>query len=262
MRNGELKRRQGGFTYIFLLFVVALGGVLLATAGQLWWMNSKRDKEEELLYAGRQIRQAIESYYRASPQAQGNVQSPALPGSKGEYPRDLADLLEDRRFSPPLRHLRRLYVDPIAGSKDWGVIKVGDRIVGIHSLSTEKPLKQSKFPPGCESFSGAERYSEWGFRADANAADVTLARDIDRNGNSASAPLLSEATAPSPQIREVPSDPMEPATPPPPPFDPSRSVQCNLAFGKARLACLGGPPENNAACIAAAQANREVCRGG
>ncbi|RTL51413.1 MAG: type II secretion system protein, partial [Rhodocyclaceae bacterium] len=56
--------RNRGFTYVMLLFAVALSGVLLAAAGQLWHTNVQREKEADLLFAGRQIRQAIESYYQ------------------------------------------------------------------------------------------------------------------------------------------------------------------------------------------------------
>ena len=143
----EMKRRQGGFSYLFLLFLVALLGVTLVASTQASWIESKRDKEAELLFAGHEIRKAIDSYYKAIPTRPGagaqalaqisradarqDSMQPAensgvvLP--KGEYPRQIEDLLEDRRFTPPLRHLRRQYVEPVTGSMEWGLVQEGGR---------------------------------------------------------------------------------------------------------------------------------------
>ena len=52
-----------------------------------------------------------------------------------------------------LRHLRRLYRDPLTGSADWGVVKGPDGgVIGVYSQAPGKPLKQDGFPPA------------WGFR--------------------------------------------------------------------------------------------------
>jgi len=47
-------RRQRGFTYLTVLFIVAilLGG--LAMVGEVWETSAKRDKEAELLFVGNQ----------------------------------------------------------------------------------------------------------------------------------------------------------------------------------------------------------------
>lgn len=170
MPNCSLKTSQTGFTYVFLLFLVALGGVMLATAGQTWWMNSKRDKEEELLFAGRQIREAIESYCRAVPsqgKANGGQAQMAQPS---QFPRSLEDLLEDRRHYPPMRHLRRIFIDPVTGSKEWGLIREGERLVGVHSLSAGKPLRTNGFLLVEKEFASAATYQGWRFIANPNAA--------------------------------------------------------------------------------------------
>ena len=55
-------RPQGGFTYLGVLFAVALMGVLLAGLGEVWHTAVRRDKESELLFNGEQIRLALISY--------------------------------------------------------------------------------------------------------------------------------------------------------------------------------------------------------
>lgn len=143
-------RRLRGFTYIGLLVVVVLIGIGLAAAGQVWSTTAKRERERDLLFVGGQFRQAIGSYFEASP------------GVK-QYPRKLEELLQDQRFPVVKRHLRKIYLDPITGSRDWGLVMVGDRIVGVHSRSDDKPLKIANFPPEDSSFAGSAAYSDWQF---------------------------------------------------------------------------------------------------
>lgn len=49
-------RQQKGFTYLGLLFVVALMGIALAATGSLWVVERQREREQELLFVGDQIR--------------------------------------------------------------------------------------------------------------------------------------------------------------------------------------------------------------
>ena len=141
---------ERGFTYIGVLIFVAIAGVALAGTGELWSTAAKRENEAQLLFVGGEFRRAIGSYYESSP------------GQK-QFPERLEDLLEDRRFPVVRRHLRRLYPDPITGAPKWGLIKHGERIIGIHSLSEDKPLKQANFRPEDEVFAGIGAYSGWRF---------------------------------------------------------------------------------------------------
>lgn len=136
-----------------LLAIVAIMGILLAATGEVWRTTSQRDKEAELLFVGQQIRKAILSYRDNSPVG------------VREYPRTLADLLEDKRFPYPVRHLRKLYRDPMTPSGQWGYLMMGDRIIGVHSLSEATPLRQANFPPGLEMFAGSATYRQWVFAA-------------------------------------------------------------------------------------------------
>lgn len=150
--------RQRGFTYLGLLFAVALAGIALAGTGVLWHLESRREKEKELLFIGEQYRQAIGSYYDKSPS-----------GIK-QYPEKLDELIEDKRFPTPLRHLRRLYRDPMMADGEWELIRQQDRIIGVASRSQEKPVKIGGFAVDLQDFEGAERYADWRFVSNGSSA--------------------------------------------------------------------------------------------
>ncbi|WP_137823242.1 type II secretion system protein [Pseudomonas sp. D(2018)] len=149
MRTGEQ-----GFTYLGVLFLVMLMGMGLAGAGQLWSTASQRARERDLLWVGSQYAQALRSYYRVSP-------------GVAQYPAALDDLLEDNRFPQTVRHLRRLYADPLTGNTDWGLIRSFDgRIAGVYSQSRQRPMKLAHFPAQWVEFEGMTRYADWRFVAE------------------------------------------------------------------------------------------------
>lgn len=148
-------RRQAGYTYLFLLFAVAIGGLVLAATGQVWHTQAVREKEAELLFAGGQYRRALASYHRVA----GNGIAPG-----GEWPRTLEDLVSDGRCIPlPCRHLRRGYRDPLTGGAEWGLVKAGGRIVGVFSLAGGEPIKKGGFADADGGFAGAGSYRQWRF---------------------------------------------------------------------------------------------------
>jgi len=164
-----LRPGQRGFTYLFLLFLIAGAGLLLTIAGQLWSLESQREKEKELLFAGQQIRQAIQSYHQVQPPSGNDGNNASL--AMGQYPRKLEELLEDTRFFPPLHHLRRLYIEPFSGSKEWGLIRSGEAIIGVHSQSPLRPLNTITFS-AAEEGRKPESYRDWRFIAEPNLAAV------------------------------------------------------------------------------------------
>ncbi len=96
---------QRGFTYLVLLFMVAIMGAVLAATAMVWHTLAQRDKEQELLYAGDAFRRAIGLYYERTP------------GAAKQYPKKLDDLLEDKRQVSLARYLRKIYVDPLTAGK-------------------------------------------------------------------------------------------------------------------------------------------------
>jgi type II secretory pathway pseudopilin PulG len=141
-------RAQAGFTYVAALVLVATMGAVLAAFGELASHAAQREKERELLFIGHQFRQAIASYYR----------------KEQRYPKALAELLEDKRYPMPVRHLRRIYSDPLTGSPDWGLVEAPQGgIMGVHSKSEEQPVKSGAFAVRDAGLEGAKSYSEWRF---------------------------------------------------------------------------------------------------
>ncbi|NCT83204.1 MAG: type II secretion system protein [Comamonadaceae bacterium] len=109
MPTGE-PARQGGYSYLAVLFVVALTAAGLAALGQAWSTATQRERERELLFRGGEIARAIAAYAQATP------------NPPQQYPRSLDDLTSDSRGLLPRRHLRRAYVDPFTGQPDWELV--------------------------------------------------------------------------------------------------------------------------------------------
>ena len=146
-----MKSGQRGFTYLTALFLVAIMSGSLALIGEVWHTSAAREKEAELLFIGNEYRRAIERYYLAGTGAR-------------QYPKNLADLLKDPRQPGTVRHLRRLYPDPITGAEEWGLVKSNDGgFAGVHSLSEGTPLKTAGFATRDASFEGKSKYAEWQF---------------------------------------------------------------------------------------------------
>ena len=140
---------QKGFTLLGLLLGVGVMGAGLAAYGQMYSHEAQREKEAELIFRGNQYRLAIESYYR----------------KEQTYPKSLAELLLDHRYPTAVRHLRRLYPDPMTGRAEWGLMETPDGagIMGVHSLSEDQPIKSGNFTLANQHFAEAKSYKDWQF---------------------------------------------------------------------------------------------------
>src|SRR5262245_10075148 len=144
--------RAGGFTYAAILIAVALVGVSLAMTGEVWRTTVQREKELELLFVGDEIRRAITQYYESTP------------GTAKRFPASLEDLLKDERYPTTRRYLRKIYRDPMTGTREWGLMKgPGGTVMGVYSLSKQAPIKRANFPPDYAAFMGAADYRDWQF---------------------------------------------------------------------------------------------------
>ncbi len=145
---------QSGFTLLGLLFLIAIMGMSVAAAGTLWHTASQRQKEQELLFAGDQYRQAIESFWNM----------PLPTGTPRRLPKNFDELIQDPRFPQTVRHLRRIYPDPMTRSAEWGVVKAQDGgIAGVYSLSEGEPFRKANFPSAYRAFDDQPAYSDWKF---------------------------------------------------------------------------------------------------
>jgi type II secretory pathway pseudopilin PulG len=149
---GRMAVGARGFTFIGVLFLVALMGTALVAVAQVWHTQVQRDREVELLFVGSQFRRAISLYYERAP------------GGARTYPKQLEDLLKDPRYPNVERHLRKLYVDPMTGKAEWGLMKAPDgSILGVYSLSEETPIKIAGFTGPDAAFADSVSYREWKF---------------------------------------------------------------------------------------------------
>lgn len=166
LRPGRTHGSPRGVVLLALLIALALGAIALMAAVDVWSLARQRAQEQELLFVGDQYRQAIQRYYFAAP-----------PGTPRQLPSSLQDLVEDDRYPVPVRHLRRLYPDPITGSSEWGVLHIGNRVSGVHSLSDKEPVKQASFASGYAFFEGLKAYRDWSFAVSAAGHPILVAPD-------------------------------------------------------------------------------------
>ncbi|VVD80066.1 hypothetical protein PAQ31011_01082 [Pandoraea aquatica] len=153
---------QYGFTYVGLLILVAvlgLVGAMTIRVGALW---QRAAREAQLMEIGAQFSDALRAYADATPAGQ-------LP-----QPPNLAALLLDPRFPTPHRYLRKIFADPITGSTDWGItyVTTGKGVLEVYSRSSAAPLKTAHFDEQFGTFSGKTHYYDWRFSAATATPDV------------------------------------------------------------------------------------------
>jgi type II secretory pathway pseudopilin PulG len=158
------RARQSGFTYLWLLFALAVGAAGLAALGERASMAVQREREAELMFRGQQIAGAIAAYRAATA------------GPVPQLPAALKDLLDDRRSQRPLHHLRQLYADPFTGQSDWVLVTTEEGLIaGVHSRSDAPALRVLDLPvpePGRRA-----RVSDRVFMADGTSSAVAAQRE-------------------------------------------------------------------------------------
>ncbi|WP_186167676.1 hypothetical protein [Burkholderia gladioli] len=148
-------RGQRGYAYIALLIGIAIVGVAAAATIQLGALYQRRMAEKALLEVGGAFQRALLSY------------ADATPAGRPRQPRTLQDLVHDPRYPNPVRHLRRVYADPLTGKADWVLVRSpdGQTIVGIHSASRARPIQLKLFPEEFRGFENRRSYTQWVFVA-------------------------------------------------------------------------------------------------
>ncbi len=152
--------RQRGFTYLGLIILVAIIGLVGAASLKATSLLQRAAAEEELLETGAAFSAALASYAAVTP-----------PGQPPQPP-TLQELLRDPRSPAVRRHLRKIFVDPITGKAEWGVMYLGDKVgvIGVYSLSDAKPLKIANFDTRFLNMENREKISDWKFMMQQQAA--------------------------------------------------------------------------------------------
>lgn len=99
-KNDNMTRKSAGYLTIILMMAVFVISVGLLIAFPVLETELKREKEEELIFRGRQYVEAVRVYLVKHP---------------GTFPKSLKELKEKKC-------LRRLYRDPMTKSGEWNVI--------------------------------------------------------------------------------------------------------------------------------------------
>jgi type II secretory pathway pseudopilin PulG len=150
MARGERTRRGArGFTYVGLLALVVLIGIMLAAAGEVASTAAQREREAQLLWVGHEYRAAIGRYFN----------------QRRAYPQTLQELIGNAPDTAvPVRYIRRLYPDPMTNAVDWVLVPApGGGIMGVASSSKRAPRKTSNFEEADKGFENAAAYSDWPF---------------------------------------------------------------------------------------------------
>ncbi|MET0322745.1 MAG: type II secretion system protein [Duganella sp.] len=192
-------RHAAGFTYVSVIIVVAIIALVAAASLKLGATVQRSRAEQQLLVIGAAFSDALQSYADATPA--GQLAQPA----------SLKDLLRDPRFPTPRRHLRKIFVDPMTGKAEWGIVYLGEKtgVMAVYSLSDARPVKIGNFPARFQNLAGKQKISEWRFVA---AGPATT-------GAAPAAPVTPDAPPaapglfPPPQPEPVPE--VQPAQPAP-----------------------------------------------
>ncbi|WP_075795328.1 type II secretion system protein [Massilia putida] len=157
MRSGKALRREGGFTYLGLIILVTVIGLVGAATLKVDALLRRAQAEKDLLETGAAFSEALRTYAEATPKGQ-----PSQPPS-------LQELLKDPRFPGVRRHLRKIFIDPLTGKAEWGIVwaNPGDRrgVLAVYSLSKAKPLKVANFDARFSGFENRQHISDWKFVA-------------------------------------------------------------------------------------------------
>lgn len=165
---------QNGFTYIFVLTVVMIMGIMLGMVGQSWKTLKQRELEEEMIYRGDQVAELVYQLllYKNSNLLPNSANPFLWPvnSPKGTILDELVNVKTETFSNKPPKKFRlraSAAIDPMT-NKPWRILTpVGDltRFSGVASDSSEEPFRKSfKAIYDSKSLDDKKQYSEWEFR--------------------------------------------------------------------------------------------------
>ena len=156
--GGRTNRSAGGYSFIELLVVSTILLILASAVAPLAQVTLQRQREMELRRALREMRTAIDRYKDAVDL--GIIGGTDIdPGNQG-YPPTLETLVEgvepvDENAGSVLRFLRRIPIDPLTKSTDWGLRSYqddsgatrwgGDNVYDVYTTSRGTALDGTRY---------------------------------------------------------------------------------------------------------------------
>lgn len=158
------KRRQRGFTLLEMVVTLSILALLTAVAIPVIETSVKREKEIELRESLRLLRQAIDDYKKLADEKKIKVTADSF-----GYPPDLATLVNGVEVEQEVtddsgrkttkkvlvRFLRRIPLDPMTNSYDWGLRSYqdkpdsdtwgGDNVYDVYTRSQGTALDGTKY---------------------------------------------------------------------------------------------------------------------
>jgi general secretion pathway protein G len=149
---------EAGFTFVELLVVCAILLILASAVLPLARVSVQRQREEDLRLALREMRTAIDKYKDAADV--GAIAPFDVKAGTENYPPDLQTLVNgvtkaQDATGTKLKFLRRIPMDPITKSTDWGFRAYGDRpdattwgggnVYDVYTKSDGKGLDGTKY---------------------------------------------------------------------------------------------------------------------
>jgi hypothetical protein len=125
------RNKQGGYALLLVVFLTALVVVGTMSIGLRILTEGRREKEEEMIWRGKQYTRGIKLYYR----------------KLGRFPNSMDDLVKPKIGN--LRFMRQAYKDPMNKEDgSWRLIYVGPAGNLIGSLKPPQPGIQMPVPGG------------------------------------------------------------------------------------------------------------------
>ena len=133
--SGKANRREAGYTLIALIATLAISMILMAAGVPSWRYLKKNSDEEELIFRGKQIAEAIQRYQKKN----GNALPPSL------------EVMVKGKF------LRKAFKDPMTKEGKWRYLRPGEGIgaappMGIPGApsppTTTRPAGRPRFDDG------------------------------------------------------------------------------------------------------------------
>ena len=151
IRKTKVADSQAGLTLIELIVAVAIIAILMGAAVPIARISIKREKEKVLRDDLWEMRHAIDRYKDAADKGAFQVKV----GTEG-YPPDLETLVQGVDVQGHrVRFLRKIPVDPMTGSTEWGLRSMqddpnstswgGQNVFDVYSKSDATALNGTKY---------------------------------------------------------------------------------------------------------------------